>query len=158
MPAPVPVTVIMLLAGAALDATFMVRLDEAVPPEGIEMGFGLKLEVTPEGTEPVTERVTAPAKLKSDVPVIVMLPELPCGIAIVGAEGERVKSGLEIASFAILFDADSAIQVLPELSTATSCGPLAAMVHSVYWPFVTPVFGLGVGVAGTGALATGVGW
>ena len=136
---------ITLLPGVALDATFRVRLDDADPPDGIDIGFGLKLEVTPAGTEPVTESVTEPVKPKTDVPVTVMLPELPCGIVMVGAEASRLKSGVEIANFAILFDPDSAIQVLPELSTTTSCGALEAMVHSVNWPFDTPEFELGAG-------------
>jgi hypothetical protein len=121
------------------------------------MGFGLKLEVTPAGTGPVRERVTEPVKLKSEVPVIVMLPELPCAIVTVGAEGERLKSGVETTSFAILFAPDSATQTLPELSTATSWGVLADMLHSVNWPFGTPVFELDVGVTGTGELAAALG-
>jgi hypothetical protein len=38
-----------------------VNEDEAVPPPGILIGLGLKLEkVTPAGTEPVTDNVTDP--------------------------------------------------------------------------------------------------
>ena len=80
-----------------------------------------------------------------------------CGMVIVGTEGERLKSGVEIASFAILFDPDSATQVLPELSTTTSCGALAAIVHSVNWPLGTPVFGFVAGVTATRALPAGLG-
>ncbi len=150
-------TVIKLLPGVALDATFRVRVDGAELPEGIDIGLGLKLDVTPVGTGPVTARVTAPVKLKTDAPVIVMLPEPPCGMVIVGTEGERLKSGVEIASFAILFDPDSATQVLPELSTTTSCGALAAIVHSVNWPLGTPVFEFVAGVTATRELPAGLG-
>jgi len=151
------VTLIELLPGVALGATFRVRVDGAEPPEGIDIGFGLKLDVTPGGIEPVTERVTEPVKPKTDVPVIVMVPEPPCGIVTVGADVVRLKSGVEIASFPILFDPDSAIQVLPELSTATSCGVLAVIAHSVNWPLGTPVFGVGEGVTAMRELAAGLG-
>ena len=70
-------TVIKLLPAVALDATFSVSIDVAEPPEGIEIGLGLKLDVTPAGTVPVTDRVTGPVKPKSDAPVIVTLPEPP---------------------------------------------------------------------------------
>ena len=51
------------MPGVALAPTLTVKLEEAVPPDGIEIGFGLKAEnVTPEGTEPVTVSVTGPLK------------------------------------------------------------------------------------------------
>jgi hypothetical protein len=56
--------VIVDVPTAALGPTLTVKLEEAVPPDGTEIGLGLKAEkVTPEGTEPVTERVTGPEKL-----------------------------------------------------------------------------------------------
>lgn len=59
--APVPLIVIGKVPVGAAAATFTVNEAEAVPPEGREIGFGLNVEkVTPLGTEPVTDKVTAP--------------------------------------------------------------------------------------------------
>jgi len=61
---PVPLIVIVYVPTGALGPTLIVKLDEAVPPDGTEIGLGLKAEkVTPEGTEPVTDKVTEPEKL-----------------------------------------------------------------------------------------------
>jgi hypothetical protein len=58
---PVPVTVIVLVPVDALPPTLIVNAADAVPPEGRLIGLGLNEEkLTPEGTEPVIERVTGP--------------------------------------------------------------------------------------------------
>jgi len=84
----VPRTSIVLVPTGALEAILMLNVVVALPPEGIEIGFGLNVEkVTPAGTTPVTDNVTGPKKEFSDIPVIVTMPEPPCGIEIVdGAE------------------------------------------------------------------------
>jgi len=74
---PVPLTVIILLPVGALPPTLMVRVLEAVPPEGMEMGFGLNPKVTPDGVGPVTDNVTAPEKPSIEVPVIERVPDVP---------------------------------------------------------------------------------
>jgi len=158
----VPLIVMVLVPAGALGSALMVRVAEAEPAAGTEMGFGLKLEkLTPEGTEPVMDRVTAPEKLKIDVPVTVMLAELPCETETVLALGARLKSGAVIVSFASLFALDSSIQALPDASTITSCGSLLApRSHSVKAPVVVPVFALlegdtVVGVTGIGPSTAG---
>jgi hypothetical protein len=75
---PVPLIVIVLVPTEALGSTLTVRLAEAVPPDGTEIGFGLNVEnVTPVGTDPVTDNVTGPEKPSSEVPVKVILPDPP---------------------------------------------------------------------------------
>jgi hypothetical protein len=62
----------------AEEPTFTIREADAVPPDGTEIGLGLNDEnVTPAGTDPVTDKVTGPEKPSWDVPVIVILPEPP---------------------------------------------------------------------------------
>ena len=91
---PEPLTVMALVPTDALGATLIPKVAEALLPDGIEIGLGLKAEkVTPVGTEPVTDSVTGPEKLSCEVPVIVTVPEPPCGIEIVPSDGARVKSG-----------------------------------------------------------------
>ena len=100
-----------------------VREAEALLPDGTEMGLGLKAEkLTPAGTEPVTDSVTGPEKPSREVPVIVSMPEPPCGTETVAGEGLRLKSGVVGDSSATLFAPASRIQTLPEESTTTSCG------------------------------------
>jgi hypothetical protein len=154
--APVPLMVMGLVATIALGATLIVRVAEALPPDGIGIGLVVKAEkVTPAGTAPVGESVTGPEKPDCEVPVIVTVPESPCGIETVGELGLRVKSGAVGVSLAILFAPLSAIQTLPAESAITSCGKLLPTDHSVNWPFVDPVLGLLAGVTGPGAAATG---
>jgi hypothetical protein len=51
----------VLVPVEALPATLIVSVADAVPPEGILIGFGLKDEKdTPDGTEPVIDSVTGP--------------------------------------------------------------------------------------------------
>jgi hypothetical protein len=120
---PVPLTVMVVVPTGTLAPTLMVRVAEALPLDGTEMGFGLKAEkVTPAGTEPVTESATGPEKPSWEVPVIVTMPEPPCGTETVGGEGLRVKSEAVGDSSATLFAPASRIQTLPEESTTTSCG------------------------------------
>ncbi len=70
--------VIVLVPGVALAATFTVKVAAALPPDGTEIGLGLKTEkVTPAGTEPVTESVTGPEKPSWELPVIVMPADAP---------------------------------------------------------------------------------
>jgi hypothetical protein len=58
---PVPLTVMVLVPVDALPATLIVSVDDTVPPDGMLIGLGLKVEkVTPDGTEPVIDNVTAP--------------------------------------------------------------------------------------------------
>lgn len=58
----VPLTVMVAGPTAALSPTSIVSVDDALPPDGMLIGLGLKLEnVTPEGTEPVVDNVTDPA-------------------------------------------------------------------------------------------------
>lgn len=139
---PAPVIVMILVPTAALGSTVTVRLAEALPPDEIEMGFGLKAEkLTPAGTGPVTESATGPAKLSSEVPVIVTMLELPCAIEIVGV-AVSVKSGAVGVSSATLFDPASKTQTFPEESTTTSCGCVWLPIdHSVNCPFGAPTLG-----------------
>jgi len=59
---PVPLTVIVLVPVDALPETLIVSVADAVPPEGMLIGLGLKVEkVTPDGTDPVIDNVTGPA-------------------------------------------------------------------------------------------------
>jgi hypothetical protein len=130
--APTPLKVIILVLGVALDATLIPRVAETDPPEGIMIGLGVKVEnVTPAGTEPVTDSVTGPEKLRMELPVTATLPEAPCAIVTVPGDALRPKSGVESVSFATLLVPDSSIQTFPEESTLTSCGVLAGSVHSV---------------------------
>jgi len=144
---PTPLRVIVLTPGVALPATLIVSVAEAEPPDGIMIGFGLKVEnVTPAGTEPVTDRVTGPVKLRIELLVMVTLPEPPWGIVTVPGAALRLKSGWVSVSFAILLPLDSAIQTAPLESTTRSCGPLVGSNdHSVKEPLVTPVLALDVG-------------
>jgi hypothetical protein len=59
---PVPLTVMALVPAEALEPTLTVRVADALPPDGMEIGLGLVENATPEGTEPVTDSVTVPAK------------------------------------------------------------------------------------------------
>lgn len=154
--APVPLMVMGLIATVALAATLIVRVADALPPDGTEIGLVLKAEkVTPAGTAPVGVSVTGPEKPDCEVPVIVTVPEPPCGIETVGALGLRVKSGAVGVSLAILFAPLSAIQMLPAESATTSCGLLLPTDHSVNWPFIDPVLGLLSGATASAAAATG---
>jgi hypothetical protein len=84
----------VLVPTDALGATLIVSVADKEPPEGTAIGLGLKAEKdTPAGTEPVTDSATEPEKLSNEVPVIVTMPDPPCGIEIVGGAGLRVKSG-----------------------------------------------------------------
>jgi hypothetical protein len=75
---PVPLTVIVLDPVDTPIPTLTARMEDADPPEGTMIGFGLKLEkVTPAGTEPVVESVTGPEYPEIEVPVIVTVPEPP---------------------------------------------------------------------------------
>ena len=59
---PVPLTVMVLVPVEALPETLIVSVADAVPPEGMLIGLGLKVEkVTPDGTDPVIDNVTGPA-------------------------------------------------------------------------------------------------
>jgi hypothetical protein len=159
---PVPTTVIVFSPSEAPDPTEIPRLAEAEPPDGIEIGLGLKVEnVTPAGTAPVTDNVTGPEKLSIELPVIVTVPEAPCGIEIVGGVGLRPKSGAVGVSLASLFVPLSAIHTLLAASTTTSCGELLPTDHSVNWPLGAPMLVLLIGVAvpvvgPTGAETAGV--
>jgi hypothetical protein len=55
----------------------IVSTDDAVPADGMLIGFVLKLEVMPEGSEPVIDNVTDPEKLSKLEPVTVTEPEEP---------------------------------------------------------------------------------
>jgi len=58
---PVPLMEIMLDPTAALGPTLTVSVEVAVPPDGMLIGFGVNVEnVTPDGTEPVIDKVTEP--------------------------------------------------------------------------------------------------
>ena len=58
---PVPLTVMVLVPAKAIGETLIVRIAEALPPLGTEIGLGTKLEnVIPEGTDPVVDSVTEP--------------------------------------------------------------------------------------------------
>lgn len=144
---PVPLMVMGLVARGASEARLTVRVAEALPPDGTEIGLGLNAEkLTPVGTEPVTDRATGPEKLSCELPVIVTMPEPPCGIEIVGGDGLRLKSGALGVSSATLFVPDSKTQTLPEESTTTSCGCVWLPIdHSVNCPFGTPTLGALVG-------------
>lgn len=97
------------------------KVAEALPPDGTEIGLGLKAEnVTPDGTDPVTDNVTAPEKLSCEFPVIVTELEPPCGIESVGGAGLIVKSAEVGESLATLFAPASRSHTLPEESTTTS--------------------------------------
>ncbi|MGA8857570.1 MAG: hypothetical protein WB643_10440 [Candidatus Bathyarchaeia archaeon] len=62
---------------AAFAATLITTLAELLPPDGMLRELGSKPEtVTPDGS-PEAESATDPAKLEIEVPVIVMVPELP---------------------------------------------------------------------------------
>lgn len=75
---PVPLIVMVLVPTGASGARLTVRVAEALPPEGTEIGLGLNAEkLTPVGTEPVTDKATGPEKLNSEVLVIVTIPEPP---------------------------------------------------------------------------------
>jgi len=156
----------VLVPTGALEARSIVRLAEALPPEGTEIGLGLNAEkLTPVGTEPVTDKATGPEKLSCEVPVIVTIPEPPCGIEIVGGDGLRLKSGEVGVSSATLFAPDSKTHMLPDESTTTSCGcVLLPIGHSVNCPFGVPTLGALVGattfvetVAGSAAAVTDTG-
>ncbi len=119
--APVPLIVIGKVPVGAAAATFTVNEAEAVPPEGREIGFGLNVEkVTPLGTEPVTDKVTAPAKLNNELPMTVTPADPPCAIEIVGVVTLRLKSGVVGVSSPTLFVPLSRNQMFPEASAATS--------------------------------------
>jgi hypothetical protein len=91
--APTPLKLITLVPGVALAATLIVSVADADPPDEIEIGLGLKENVTPVGTEPVADSVTGPEKLSIELPVTVTVPEPPCGIVTVPGATLRLKSG-----------------------------------------------------------------
>ena len=86
--------VIVLEPTGALAPTFTVRVAGADPPDGILSGLGENVEnVTPDGTEPVIDRVTAPEKPRILVPVTVIIPEPPWASDTVPGAAPRLKSG-----------------------------------------------------------------
>ena len=94
---------------------------EVVPLPGILIGFGLNPEnVTPAGTEPVTDNVTDPEYARIEVPVIVTLPEAPCATETLAGVALSPKSGVEPVILATLFAPASNTHVLPDESTMTS--------------------------------------
>ena len=61
MEPPVPLMVIVVNTRAALGPTLIESVEAADVPAGMLIGLGVKLEnVTPDGTEPVIDRVTEP--------------------------------------------------------------------------------------------------
>jgi hypothetical protein len=116
----VPDTVMAVDPTGAPGATLIVNATEAVPPDGILIGLGVKLEKLTPGEELVTASVTAPEYPVIDVPMTVTPPELPSGIETVPAGALRPKSGVMAVILAILFVPDSITQVLPDESTITS--------------------------------------
>ena len=119
--APTPLTVIVLVPGVALPATLIVRVVEAEPADGTAIGLVLKVENdTPAGTEPVTDNVTGPTKLRMELPVTLTLPDPPCRIETVPGDTLRLKSGLESVSLATLLAFVSRVHAVPDESTTTS--------------------------------------
>jgi len=90
----VPLTVMVAGPRATLDPTLTVSVDDALPEDGILIGLVLKVEnVTPEGTGPVTDNVTAPEYPSKLEPVIEMEFDAPCAIEIEPGLAFRPKSG-----------------------------------------------------------------
>ena len=113
----------MIVAGptAALGPTLIVSVDDALPEDGMLIGLVPKVEnVTPEGTGPVTDSVTAPEYPSKLEPVIEIEFDAPCAIEIEPGLAFRPKSGCVSVSFAILLPLDSAIQTAPLESTTMS--------------------------------------
>lgn len=101
-------------------ATLIVNAAETVPPDGILIGLGVKLEkLTPDGAL-VTASVMVPEYPVIEVPVIAISPELPSGIETVPEGVLSPKSGVMAVILAILFALDSITHVLPDESTITS--------------------------------------
>jgi hypothetical protein len=83
----VPLTVTFTVPVAAPALAVSVNVLE------LDVGFGLKLAVTPLG-KPDAERVTLPVKPFVGVMLIVLVPLLPCVIVRLLGEGDRLKLGV----------------------------------------------------------------
>ena len=85
-----PVTVIVYVPVAAVEATVMVMVE--VPEPGAAMDVGLKVTVTPDGW-PVADKAMAELKPPETAVVMVDVPLLPCATETEVGEAERVKLG-----------------------------------------------------------------
>ena len=89
---PVPVTVIVYVPVAVVEATVKVMVE--VPEPGAAMDVGLKLTVTPVGW-PVADKAIAESKPPETAVVIVDVPLLPCTTETEVGEAEMVKLGVD---------------------------------------------------------------
>ena len=85
-----PVTVIVYVPTAVVEATVMVIVD--VPEPGAAMEVGLKLMVTPDGW-PLADKATAELKLLRALVVMVEVPLFPCSTESEAGEAEIVNVG-----------------------------------------------------------------
>ena len=90
-------------------------------------GFGLKVAVTLLG-RPDTDKLTLLLKPNSGVTVMVLVPELPCGIVRVLGEAERVKLGapFTVSASVVVFVKFPAVPVM-----VTDTGPMVAVLLAV---------------------------
>jgi hypothetical protein len=91
MPPPDPLTVIVYVPAAVVEATAIVMVE--LPEPGAAMEAGLKLTVTPAGW-PVDDKATAELKPPAMVEEIVEVPLLPWTTETEAGEADRVKLGV----------------------------------------------------------------
>jgi len=92
-PPPVPVTVMLYVPAATVDATVNVAVD--VPDPGVAIDDGLKLTVTPLGM-PEAVSATAESKPPETVEVIVDFPLLPAATEIAEGEADKANDGFSV--------------------------------------------------------------
>jgi len=102
-PPPAPVTVMVYVPGAVLEATASVAVE--VPEPGAAMVDGLKPTVTPAGW-PLAVSATADSNPPLTVVVMVEVPLLPCTTETEEGEGAIVKAGFWLIGASALISPD----------------------------------------------------
>jgi hypothetical protein len=103
------------------------------------VGFGLNKAVTPLG-RPEADKLTLPLKPYCGVTVMVLAPDVPCGIVRVLGEAERLKFGTAVA----LTVSETVVVFikLPEVPmTVTVAVPVVAVLLAVSVSVLVPVVG-----------------
>jgi len=126
---PVMVNVTVPVVATLLAA----RVNVLVP----EVGFALNDAVTPLG-RPVVDKLTLPLKPYWGTTVMVLVPELPCGIVRLAGEADRLKFGapFTVSAIVVVFDRFPAVPVM-----ITDTGPTAAVLVAVIVNVLVPGVG-----------------
>ena len=90
-PPPVPVTVMLYVPAATLDAT--ARFNVELPVPGAAMDVGVKVGVTPAGY-PLADKATAELNPFAAEVLIVTFPDFPCCTETEPGEAEMLKAGV----------------------------------------------------------------